>query len=162
MIKIISNVMEDFFIDKSIEHKFINDLPSLISYLIEKIEIYDEKDNKIINNELSFYLKINENDAYKLYINKDNILPDYDKNNIEILLLLEELENNNLPNFIFNNFINNELCLASACSGFYDMNMSSSLYYDNDIKSIYNDKYDIKHIYHKKKHKRVKKAKINK
>lgn len=157
MIKIMSNVMDDYIIEEE-----LYDVKTILLYLIKTIYLENNDKKQISNENLEFYIKIGE-DAYEIMIDKENELPEFDKNNIEIIVILKEnydetLNNDNylnMINFLYeqtNNFVSFLAISEATCavSGAY-----AGGYYNN-VKSVYNNKYNVKSLYYTNKNSKIK------
>ena len=155
MIKIMSNVMDDYIIEEE-----LYDIKIILLYLIKTIYLENNDKKQISNENLEFYIKIGE-DAYEIMIDKENELPEFDKNNIEIIVILKEnydetLNNENylnMINFLYeqtHNFVSflaiSETACAGACAGGYY----------NNVKTVYNNKYNVKSLYYTNKNSKIK------
>lgn len=157
MIKIMSNVMDDYIIEEE-----LYDIKTILLYLIKTIYLENNDKKKISNENLEFYIKIGE-DAYEIMIDKEIELPEYDTNNIEIIVILKEnydetLNNDNylnMINFLYeqtNNFVSFLAISEATCA----VGAACEWGYYNNVKSVYNNKYNVKSLYYTNKNSKIK------
>lgn len=156
MIKIMSNVMDDYIIEEE-----LYDIKTILLYLVKTIYLENDDKKQISNENLKFYIKIGE-DAYEIMIDKENELPEYDINNIEIIVILKENYNDTLNNENYLNMIkflyeqsNNYMSFLAISEATCAVGAYGSGYYNN-VKSVYNNKYNVKSLYYTNKNSKIK------